>query len=65
MSTVIRIAIAIIIFLFGFAMFLDDSKRKIYDKLTIQEKRYFDRLEISFQISIWSFIAILICPIFE
>lgn len=65
MLSVIKVVIGILVFLFGFYMFLDDSGREMQTKLTKQEKRYLDILEIWFYVSVMAITAFMIGPFFE
>jgi heme/copper-type cytochrome/quinol oxidase subunit 2 len=54
---IIRVVLAVGVFLFGFYMFLDDSRRDM--KLTKEQRRYVDRLEIWFFVSIFVIVGLL------
>lgn len=63
MLNIIRCVIGFLAFIFGFYMFLDDSRRGISDKLTKEEKRYFDIIDTWFYISIMMFSCYLLEPL--
>ena len=65
MFNAIKIVIGLLIFVFGFYLFIDDSRKGIKEKLTEKEKKYFDIIEIWFYISVIGIPCILITPIFE
>lgn len=65
MLSVIKIVIAILVFLFGFYMFLDDSRRGIPSKLSKEEKRYFDIIEWWFYISNMIIYSYILYPLFN
>lgn len=62
---IIRFVIGILVFLFGFYMFLDDSRRGIAPKLTKEEKRYFDIIDWWFYISNIILYGFILYPLFE
>lgn len=65
MLKIIKIVLGVLVFLFGFYMFCDDSRRGIKHNLTKDEKRYFDIIETFFYISVMAIPTFLIAPLFE
>ncbi len=65
MLDVIKIVVGVIVYLFGFYMYLNDSSRGIKGKLTKDEKRYFEIIETFFYISVLTIPTFLIAPFFE
>ena len=65
METIIRIVVGVIAFIFWGYMGIDDSRRGIPDKLTEEEKRYFNIINTYSFVSIWIIWGLALIPLFQ